>query len=89
MLSNRACSISSQKDHSFKGIDAWGLYKLDIKTTKKIYEANFSGESIIISEKDSDTIEMVIKISEILIATVNRTDLVPEIIRTPKQRKNE
>ena len=78
--------LAAKKEHSLRDVDAWGLFSLDIKTSKQTFGASFPGESIIRSEKDSDVIETIIKVSAIINAIRNRqTQFSSEIIRSPKK----
>lgn len=80
--------LASKKDHSLKGPDAWGLSALTLTLASTKYEINFDGESFRRSLPSNETIEFIIKISDIISANKEKGKKVSlQIIRSEKSER--
>lgn len=78
--------LASKKDHSLKGPDAWGLSALTVTLALMRYEINFDGESFPRSLPSNETIECIIKISDMIAVYKDPKKVVPfQEIRFPKK----
>ncbi|CAN5194607.1 hypothetical protein BH09DEP1_BH09DEP1_0840 [soil metagenome] len=79
-------SLPPKKDHCLNGLDASGLYLLGVTHISKKYGMNFPGESYLKKLDCPHTYELIVKVSEIIDASIHKKESVDfEQIRRPKK----